>query len=100
MAAASRRVVVIAGISVYRFSRSRPLAIVRYIAADAALTAPFICRMQIECSRCCGARQCPARRGRVESAAGETTRDDRHTGPITRVHSVDYGFVAHWGKKT
>lgn len=98
MAAASCRVVVIAGISVYRFSHSRPLAIVQYIAADAALTAPFICRMQIECNRCCGARHRPTWQGRAESAAGETTRDDPRTGPITRVHSIDYGFVAHWEK--
>lgn len=30
--------------------------------------------------------------------AGKTTRDDRHTGPITRVHTVDCGFVARLKK--
>lgn len=81
------------------FSLVHPFSRRRRVAANAVLTAPFICRMQIECNRRCGARHCCLARWWVEWTAGKTTRDDRHTGPITRVHTVDCGFVARCKKK-
>lgn len=45
------------------------------IAADAALTAPFICRMQIECTRCCGARHSVLRGGGESSGLQAKQRE-------------------------
>lgn len=87
-------VVVIVGISVYRFSRCGMHPLVPLAPVAAVLTAPFIRPMQIECDPEL-APSFARRDERVEWTRGRNNAaHDRHSGPITRVHTVDLGFVA------